>query len=176
MEKDIKKEISKEEEFKGDSIIIKLNEIKKINTKGKTLLFKCLNLKYNNDVQFNPLYHNIKPFVFNYNIGYVDFTDDYIKAVNSLEKFVVKCTYLYNYIDIVNNESFSSVLEECLANYFILYAEYCTLMCNIQDYADHNCIINEYDKSSEIKDIMLKVSQTINSSTWKNLPYCEYLD
>ena len=45
--------VNKAEMFKEDSIICKMNEIKRMNRKGKNLLLQCVNLKYSYDITWN---------------------------------------------------------------------------------------------------------------------------
>ena len=167
--------VNKAEMFKEDSIICKMNEIKRMNRKGKNLLLQCVNLKYSYDITWNNANSYKGPFVFNENIDYQKFGDDYFEATTMLKEVITKGTYFYDYRDIVNNDDFNVALEECLANYFVLYAEYQNLLCNIQDFTDAGCSIESSVNSSEIMDIMKNIITTINLSSWKNLSCCKSL-
>ena len=167
--------INKTETFKEESIICKFNEIKRINRKGKRLLLECVNLKYNYDITWNNMYLQKGPFVFNGNINYQKFTDDYFSAVTVLGDVINKGIYLYDYKDIENNDSFNLVLEECLANYFALFGEYDHLLCNIQDFIDGGYAVEGYDKLIEVREAMNNIIAAINLSTWKNLSCCQSL-
>ena len=103
--------VNKTETFKEDSITCKLNEIKRMNRKGKKLLLECVNLKYTYDRTWNNIFSNKGPFVFNENINYQKFTDDYFDAVTMLGDVINKGIYLYDYNDIENNDDFNLVLD-----------------------------------------------------------------
>lgn len=167
--------VNKTETFKEDSITCKLNEIKRMNRKGKKLLLECVNLKYTYDITLNNIFSNKGPFVFNENINYQKFTDDYFDAVTMLGDVINKGIYLYDYNDIENNDDFNLVLEECLANYFALFGEYDRLLCNIQDFIDGGHPVEGYDKLIEVREAMNNIITAINLSTWKNLSCCKAL-
>lgn len=167
--------VNKTETFKEDSIICKLNEIKKMNNKGKKLLLDCVNLKYNYDITWNNASSYKGPFVFNGNINYQKFTDDYFDAVTVLGDVINKGIYLYDYKDIENNDSFNIILEECLANYFALFEEYNHLLCNIKDLIDGGYVVEQADKLIEVRETMKNIITAINLSTWKNLSCCQSL-
>lgn len=167
--------VNKTETFKEDLIICKLNEIKKMNNKGKKLLLDCVNLKYNYDITWNNASSYKGPFVFNGNINYQKFTDDYFDAVTVLGDVINKGIYLYDYKDIENNDSFNIILEECLANYFALFEEYNHLLCNIKDLIDGGYVVEQADKLIEVRETMKNIITAINLSTWKNLSCCQSL-
>lgn len=167
--------VNKAEMFKEDSIICKMNEIKRMNRKGKNLLLQCVNLKYSYDITWNNANSYKGPFVFNENIDYQKFGDDYFEAATMLKEVITKGTYFYDYRDIVNNDDFNVALEECLANYFVLYAEYQNLLCNIQDFIDGGHPVEGYDKLIEVREAMNNIITAINLSTWKNLSCCKAL-
>ena len=168
--------VNKTETFKEDSIICKLNEIKRMNRKGKKLLLECVNLKYSHDITWNNTFSHKGPFVFNENINYQKFTDDYIDAVTLLCDVINKGIYLYDYKDIETNDTFNLVLEECLANYFVLFGEYNHLLCNIKDFMDNGYTVEGYNKLIEVREAMNNIITAINLSTWKNLSCCKSLE
>lgn len=172
VERKLESNVNKSEAFKEDSIICKLNEIKRMNRKGRKLLLECVNLKYNYDLSWTHISSFKGPFVTNGNIDYQKFNDDYFEAITTLEDVITKGIYLYDYKDIVDNKDFNLALEECLANYFALSEEYNHLLCNVEDHAEWGCPVEGHDKHFEIKDMMNNIIEIINLSTWKKLPGC----